>query len=64
MVQDLILWFLVVLYMHIIRYSELVFYTNVRNLRDYFNYRHNIILVILFTQIMIFVAYELLKLNS
>lgn len=61
MEADLFLWLLMMLYFHIVRYFEICHNTSVYDLRTYVKYGGKIIYIIVFTQIMIFVVFEILK---
>lgn len=53
------LFLILILYINIFRYIELKYLTNIRNLKDYFNYNTKICITINFTIIMIFVIFNM-----
>lgn len=64
MLGDFILWFMLVFNMHFLRFFELSNNTDMKTLKDYIMYKKGVIFcIILLTQIMIFLAYQLIKLS-
>lgn len=59
--QDIFLWCLLVIYTHVILYVNLARYTTVRTFKNYRTHNDGIVYIVLITQIIILIGFELLK---
>ena len=59
--QELFLWTILFLYLHIARFIDLTTNTTVETFKDYLNYQKRVVIVIILTQVLIFAGYCILK---
>lgn len=65
MKQDLFLWLIMVVLMHVYRFAELCQYTDIKTFKDYVNLNgKTVFYLIVATQILAFAGFELLKTTS